>query len=319
MDQAAVVPQFTYHQWPDQKPPAIQYKPRPLPYQLPSQYLSIPTGFSAPVPAIPLAAPLPFVWDPVNHDYFCYEPETTCFVYFKIGRVYYDEMKREHYRPAVPEALNFSKSYPTYRVYQNGEVMFYDPRRKDWYAYDLKYRRIVWRDQRWWPFPQKFSSAKLSPKIKPPKPHSNKFWPSPTYTAAPITAPKQPLKLKYKSDTSSKSSNSDDDDHEAIRVVEVKPDGAANSHAASWSGKSLKEIHSLMDERARLDAITSVASDVSPKEVLVLPDSEDESYELIPSRRRSSSSGKQKKHKGGIYDLEDLVARSMRKRRYAYI
>ncbi|EME89185.1 uncharacterized protein MYCFIDRAFT_76542 [Pseudocercospora fijiensis CIRAD86] len=72
-----------------------------------------------------------------------------------------------------------------------------------------------------------------------------------------------------------------------------------------------------MDERARLAAITSVASDVSPKEVLVLPDSEDESYELIPSRRRSASSGssKQKKHKGGIYDLEDLVARSMRKRR----
>lgn len=301
MNQAAVVPQFTYHQWPNQQPPTIHYKPRPLSHQLPSRHVTCPPGFSPSAPPIPLeytvTAPLPFVWDPINSDYFCYEPETTCFVYSKVGRVYFDEVKQQHYRPDTPQRLNFARTYPEYRVYQSGEIMFYDPRRKDWYAYDLKHRRIVWRDQRWWPFPQKFGPPNLAgpSNTKAPK---RPYQPSksPTYRTPPLTAPKDKLAIKDTTDSS---------DEELIHVVEVKPDDASSIDLASsaHSGKSLKELHDLMDKRTQRE--NERARRRTSADVMILPDREDELYEIVPARPRSS---KHRTHKAGIYDLEDLVA-----------
>lgn len=102
--------------------------------------------------------------------------------------------------------------------------------------------------------------------------------------------------------------------------MEIKPDEDTAYSSSQWSGKSLKEIHNLMEERAKQQekAVTFTTYKVTksedssppppppPKEVPALRDTEDKSHKLTPARKRGE---KKKRHKAGVYDVDDLVAK----------
>lgn len=311
MNQAAAVPQFTYHQWPGGEIPPLQYKSRRysqptvptrqlIPhYDIPSSVASL-----APPTSRDTAAPLPFMWDPLNWDYFCYEPETTCFVYYKSGRLYYDEAKRQHYLAPAPQYLTFAQSYPEYRTYQTGEVMFFDSRRQDWYRYDMQNRRIIWRDQRWWPLPGKLqppslagstTATKAKRSTKPAAPEADPLE-APLYRALPINSPpkstasKEPKKLRLKRE-------------EQPRIVEVTPDDITTNVSSNLSDEIVYETYERPRERKK-------KARVAETDIVMLSDDDDD-YGVIYKVPASSRRGHGKRrHKAGIYGVEELAAKS---------
>lgn len=297
---AADIPQFTYHQWPDGNTPPLQFKPQAfstiaLARQL-SPYHDLPSPGISSLPETCLKhnagiAPRPFIWDSVNQDYFCYDPETTDYVYARLGRIHYDTVKMEHYRGQ--QRLVFATNYPEYRVYESGQMSFWDPRRQDWYSYDLQERRIIWRDQRWWPFSHKFEPPNFdSPPLSSKSSTSSSIIgrsKSPLYHALPIDKRKNRAKT------------------EEPRIVEVSPFDASTV-VTNISGRSLPQV--LVVEEVRAEHRRRQKS-VIEKEAWVVSDNPDIIYE-VPLRDRSERDHKKHRaHRGGTYDLQDLVGKSM--------
>lgn len=296
---ASSTPQFTYHQWPDGTAPVLQFKARPPSTTPLARQLS--PHYDMPSPGLPTStvaslkhhagmAPRPFVWDSVNQDYFCYDPETTCYVYAKLGRVHYDSVMKEHYRPDAPQPLVYATTFPEYRVYQSGEIFFWDPRRQEWYQYDMHHRRVLWRDQRWWPFPRKFEPPCLS---CPPQCERTLMPPN---TAG---RSKSPVCHTLPADAHNDCAKS-----EEPRIVEVSPCDAS-AVETDLCGRSLPDVlekHEVKAERRR------PKKEVVEKEVWVVSDDDDVVYE-VPLRDRGHK--KHRARRGGMYDLQDLVDKSM--------
>ncbi|PPJ55440.1 hypothetical protein CBER1_02742 [Cercospora berteroae] len=324
MTQAAI-PQFRYHEWPNGKAPALQFTAK-LPstpgiarqlspwYDLPSPN---PTSLSIPfVKHCPGTAPLPFVWDPVNRDYFCYEPETTCYVYAKLGRIHYDSVKREHFRPDGVQRLTFASTYPEHRVYQTGEILFWDSRRKDWYQYDMQTRRILWRDHRWWPFPPKFEPPSLN---SPPR--------SPTRSAPASNVQHSHSSLyhtlPYKMRTERAKT-------EEPRIIEVTPFDASTviSDSSHQTLPTVIERHTHV--HPKLDRLhpkhdhlhvghKHKHKHMETETVVITEEKDDDIIYEIPLHSHHRGRKKHRRHRGEIYDLQDLVDKTMRKkRRYSF-
>ncbi|KAI5369921.1 hypothetical protein Slin15195_G007990 [Septoria linicola] len=281
MSQAALQ-QFSYHEWPDGKAPTLRFKTQPVPttalarqlnprYDFPSPDVSCFSEFHGQNPAI---APRPCVWDPVFRDFFCYEPKTTCYVYAKLGRIFYDSVKKEHYLPDTQHQLTFATTYPEYRVYQSGEVMFWDPRRQDWYRYDMTARRILWRDQRYWPLPQRFSTPNIEGSSHSPV--------VPASAVVDNTLPKL-------SGTPWRSKKSREP-----RIVEVVPADTLIS-ATTHGDSGLPEHEGVLEpSRASKRSHSGSKAWLVPKGVI---------YETPPHIRGH----RHRRSRGGVYDLQDLV------------
>lgn len=305
MTQAAPnIPQFAYHQWPDGSAPPLQFKPQAFSTTVLARQLS--PHYDFPSPGISNLsetsvkhnngiAPRPFIWDPVNQDYFCYDPETTDYIYARLGRIHYDTVKKEHYRGQ--QRLVFATSYPEYRVYESGETSFWDPRRQDWYSYDLHDRRIIWRDQRWWPFPHKF---------EPPSFNSPPRSPKSSTTTSIIGRSKSPLYHVDKRKDRAKT--------EEPRIVEVSPFDASTV-VTDISGRSLPEVLEVKEVRAER---RRRKKDVIEKEVWVVSENDDIIYEVPLHDRGDRKHRKHRAHRGGTYDLQDLVDKSMYKTRLEF-
>lgn len=281
MSQAALQ-QFSYHEWPDGKAPTLRFKTHPVPtpalarqlnprYDLPSPDVSCFSVFHGRNPAI---APRPCIWDPVFRDFFCYEPETTCYVYAKLGRIYHDPVKKEHYLPDTQHQLTVAPAYPEYRVYQSGEVMFWDPRRQDWYRYDMAARRILWRDQRYWPLPQRFSTPKIDGRS-----HSPVMPVSAVVEKSYSQLSGTPWRSKEKSEP---------------RIVEIVPEDTLIS-ATTRGDSGLPEHESVLEaSRAPKRSHNGAKAWLVPKDVI---------YETPPHTRGH----RHRRSRGGVYDLQDLV------------
>lgn len=293
MTQAADIPQFTYHQWPDGTTPQLQFKPQAFSTTALARQLN--PHYDLPSPSVSSLhettlqhqngiAPRPFVWDSINQDYFCYDPDTTDYVYARLGRIHYDTIKKEHYRGE--QQLVFATKYPEYRVYQSGEMSFWDPRRSDWYSYDLHERRVSWRDQRWWPFPQKFEPPSFNSPPRSPKSSSTS-----SMAGRSKSPPHHAEKRKDRAKT------------EEPRVVEISPFDASTV-VTDISGRSLPGILEEHEVRAERHRPKKTAIE---KEVWVVAENNDIIYEVPPHRGHK----KHRAHRGGTYDLQDLVDKSM--------
>ncbi|KAM3418348.1 hypothetical protein BST61_g4347 [Cercospora zeina] len=220
--------------------------------------------------------------------------------------------------------LIFASTYPEYRVYQTGEILFWDSRRKDWYQYDMQTRRILWRDHRWWPFPPKFEPPNLnSPPRSPTRsvPTASTVKPSNSslYHALPIKMRTERAKTEEPRivevtpfDTSTVIS---DPSHNhslpaAIEKHEIKHHKHLSHHKHEHPHLHLKQKHKHPGS-SDLSIVTEEEGEHHHDDDII--------YEIPLHHHIRGRKKHRSRNRGEIYDLQDLVDKTMRKkRRYSF-